>query len=115
MIDLKALKEIKDKGWDYKCCGGSETCANNKSKRFIDHIQHLALTDTDKFRDELFCYIESVETDRETKEWQVKCAFLEAEVKRLRHAVEQAAECDNCAHCRLFAKEALTPTKTGKD
>ena len=82
MIDLKALKEIEDKGWDYQCCGGSEKCANNKAKKFIDHIQHLALTDTDKFRDELFCYIESVETDRDLYKFKYKKLFDQAGVKK---------------------------------
>ena len=72
MIDKEALAKIKKEGWNYKCCDGNPNCANNKTKKFIDHLQHLARTNTTKFRRVLWGYIEDVETDRDFNKMRVK-------------------------------------------
>lgn len=49
----------------YNCCGGSPTCAINRTERFIDHLFILYKKDADAAVETLWNYMESVETERD--------------------------------------------------
>lgn len=58
----------------YTCCDGSPTCANNRTRRFIDHLWLLAFLNPKRFKEDLWNYIENVETDRDMLKF--KCQKL---------------------------------------
>lgn len=71
-LELDAYKILYNKSDrdKYNCCKGSVDCAVNKTNKRIDRLLGLALTDPLQFKEDLWVYMETIETDRDW--WKAK-------------------------------------------
>lgn len=68
----KLKKDAEKKRTPYSCCGGDPKCALNRTEKFIDGLFALYEKDPEAAKDQLFMYIESVETDRDWAKAKLK-------------------------------------------
>ena len=75
------MSEAEGKGWkvgEYDCCGGSRTCANNRTKQTADGLIELALNDKGKAQVAIYDLISNLEEDNEMLRLYVRDLRLHA-------------------------------------
>lgn len=81
--------ELKKWRERYDCCNSSPDCANNKTKKFVEFM--LGRSKWSKKKEELYCVIESLETDRDMNTCRLKETMQELSSYRERERVMREA------------------------